>query len=82
LNMDQIACSNVKAYWYNPGNGKWYANGSESSTKLPFASGIKSGEGAPDHTFAPPGGTGKDCDWLLILEENGEEQATRTPAAT
>jgi hypothetical protein len=70
LNMDQIACSNVKAYWYNPRNGKWHGNGSESSTKRPFASAIQSGSGAPDHTFDPPGGTGKDCDWLLILEED------------
>lgn len=68
VNMDRLKKGEAKAYWYNPRNGKWHAEGADNERKIPFLSGIPSGKGAPGHYFDPPGKPGDGNDWVLVLE--------------
>lgn len=70
LRMSRLEGPTVSAFWYNPRQGTWHAlDASRFSGKQPARTGIKSGHDASDVTFNPPSnGTGKDKDWVLLLE--------------
>jgi Protein of unknown function (DUF4038)/Putative collagen-binding domain of a collagenase len=69
VRRSRLANGTMSAYWYNPRNGLWNDDmGSESSSKNAALAGISTGPGAGDMTFDPPGGTGPDNDWVLVLE--------------
>ena len=69
VRRSRLANGAMSAYWYNPRNGLWNDDmGSESSSKNAAQAGIATGSGASDMTFDPPGDTGPDNDWVLVLE--------------
>ncbi len=70
VKMDRLADGLASAYWYNPRNGLWHAEGKETRGKKPFESGINSGQEALPKYFDPPGKPGDGNDWVLVLEVN------------
>jgi len=68
VDMTKVSGSAANAWWYNPRNGKCYdANGSETTS--PFGQYATSGA----RTFDPPGGTGDDMDWVLVLDDTARD---------
>jgi hypothetical protein len=64
IDMSQISGSRANAWWYNPRDGKCYddyGNATTASVGAYDTSGKK--------TFDPPGESGKDQDWVLILDD-------------
>lgn len=69
LRMGQLNGPAVNTRWYNPREGTWHGrDGSGFRNKQPARTAIRSGDGAPVSVFDPPGDTGKDHDWVLVLE--------------
>jgi hypothetical protein len=67
VQMSKLKGPSARAYWYNPRNGQWHANGTERAAPVPFAN-IQSGAGAPNHQFDPPGVAAEGNDWVLTLK--------------
>jgi hypothetical protein len=67
VKMERLAGGTANAFWYNPRTGKWSDGGSDMDDKKPFETGIKSGRGAPDHFFDPPGKSRDGNDWILFV---------------
>lgn len=67
VKMDLLAQTQISGYWFNPRNGKWHKDGKEHDFPEPFEIEIKSGTGAPDRTFDPPGSPEDENDWILVL---------------
>lgn len=70
LRMSRLTGPSVRAYWYSPRTGRWVNGAREAATRTAagaFAT-PRSGAGAPDFTFDPPGSAGADRDWVLFLE--------------
>ncbi|MBN1674120.1 MAG: DUF4038 domain-containing protein [Kiritimatiellae bacterium] len=75
VDMTKISGSTANAWWYSPRDGKCYdANG--SVTASPFAQYAAAGT----RTFDPPGASGDDRDWVLVLDDAG--QAYSMPGTT
>ena len=64
VDMSKISGHQAKAWWYNPRDGKCYDN-SGNVTTAPFGAFDTTGARA----FDPPGETGKDQDWVLVLDD-------------
>lgn len=64
IDMSKISGSQAKAWWYNPRHGKCYDNNS-NATESPFGTFNTSGT----RDFNPPGATGQDRDWVLVLDD-------------
>lgn len=64
VDMSRISGSQAHAWWYNPRDGKCYDDSGNAATG-PFGAFETSGV----RTFDPPGETGKDKDWVLILDD-------------
>ncbi|MFO0570664.1 MAG: DUF4038 domain-containing protein [Polyangiaceae bacterium] len=70
LKLAGLTGPSMRAYWFNPRNGKWHKDGVESDTRTTstaFAT-VPAGAGAPNYTFDPPGAPAPDNDWVLVLE--------------
>lgn len=68
VRMDRLAGREMAASWFNPRNGRWHADGTESAERLAFATGLRTGPDAPVREFDPPGAPGDGNDWVLVLE--------------
>ncbi len=55
----------MNAYWFNPRNGKWWADGSESEKMVPFLRKIETSTGY--FSFNAPGVPQEENDWVLVL---------------
>jgi hypothetical protein len=64
VEMSRISGSRANAWWYNPRDGKCYDDSANVTTE-PFGTLDTNGT----RTFDPPGETGKDKDWVLILDD-------------
>ncbi len=67
LLMDKLHGSTMSAYWFNPRNGSWYVAGTEYDQPQPFDESVPSGAAASSASFNPPGSTGDENDWVLVL---------------
>jgi len=63
VKMSQLYNAPMRARWFNPRDGSY----STISTNVP------SGSGAPNHLFDPPGSTANGNDYILVLDEGGED---------
>lgn len=59
VNLDKIPWKQKKAWWYNPRNG--------------IATFIDSIPDRGNHTFNPPGNTGNDNDWVLVIDDTSKD---------
>lgn len=66
VKMDRLTAGKFFAWWFNPREGKWHANGNETVAQRFFAHDIAGGPGAAVKEFAPPT-KGEGQDWVLIL---------------
>lgn len=66
VRMDRLAAGKFFAWWFNPREGTWHADGNETVARRFFARDIASGPGATVQEFAPPT-NGAEQDWVLIL---------------
>jgi hypothetical protein len=64
IDMSRISGRQARAWWYNPRDGKCYDDAGRVTT-APFGAYNTSGT----NTFDPPGETGKDQDWVLVLDD-------------
>jgi hypothetical protein len=64
IDMSKISGSQVKAWWYNPRDGKCY---DESGNRIDLPFGTYSTTGTM--TFSPPGEPGAGRDWVLVLDD-------------
>jgi hypothetical protein len=55
INLNKLPWKHNKAWWYNPRNG--------------IATLIDSIPDRGNHTFNPPGNTGNDNDWILVIDD-------------
>lgn len=69
VRMSKLSGPSCSALWYNPRTGRWHVPEVEGAKKIPFATGIPCGAGAPDRDFVPPG-HGQGPDWVLVLERS------------
>jgi len=56
----------MNAYWFNPRNGKWWVDGSESENRMYSFKEIKTGSG--NFKFDAPGTPAEGNDWVLLLK--------------
>ena len=66
LDLSLLNNSKMNVYWFSPRNGKWWVNGEELNKLTPFQTGLVTGNGS--YIFDPPGTTGINNDWVLILK--------------
>ena len=71
VKMDQLSSEPMKAFWFNPRNGKWRLGEAESPERKAFLENISSGPGAPIQAFDPPGDVADGNDWVLVLTAGG-----------
>jgi len=58
INLDELSWEQNKAWWFNPREGK--------ATQI---------DNVPDggnYTFDPPGESGEDNDWVLVIDDAGK----------
>ena len=67
VRMDRLAAKPMNAWWFNPRNGNWHADGVETTEQKSFTDGIPSGPGECPREFDPPGVPGDGNDWVLVL---------------
>jgi len=68
VRMNRLSAPRMNAYWFNPRNGKWRVQKSETTEQKPFMKKIPSGRAAPIQKFDPPGNAGDGNDWVLLLK--------------
>ena len=78
LRLDRLAAGRAELAWYNPRNGLWHVDGSETEHRRPFATGVAAGPGTPAGYYQPPGspgdtffkgvGAGEGNDWVLVVD--------------
>jgi hypothetical protein len=66
VRMDRLAPGTMRSWWFNPRTGMWHVDGVETRKPQPFAGNIRSGPGAPEREFVPPG-AGEGNDWVLVI---------------
>jgi len=66
VRMERLTEGKFFAWWFNPREGKWHADGSETVAQHFFARDIAGGPGAAVKEFVPPS-SGEGQDWVLIL---------------
>ncbi len=66
IDLSRLYKGTLNAYWFNPRNGKWHTDNAEVDKPKPFMSKLATGKGS--HTFDPPGESGSDNDWVLVLK--------------
>lgn len=71
LRMGRLAGPTMDAFWFNPRNGRWHAEGHEYERPMPFQQAVLSGASASAQEFAPPGKGGDGNDWVLVLRAVG-----------
>jgi hypothetical protein len=66
LDLARLFSGKLNACWFNPRNGKWWAEGKESEQMVPFLKNLETGKGS--YLFEAPGTPGPDNDWVLVLK--------------
>ncbi|MGV8093591.1 MAG: DUF4038 domain-containing protein [Mangrovibacterium sp.] len=56
----------LNAYWFNPHNGMWWVDGTETEKMIPFKKDIQAGSGSLQ--FDAPGVPAEENDWVLMLK--------------
>lgn len=66
VRLDKLPATARFAFWFNPRNGQWHREGSESPHARAFATDVKGGRNAAARAFIPPT-SGDNADWVLVL---------------
>ncbi len=72
LAMDRLVKGLLDAFWFNPSDGRWFADGAGTDVRTPFARALRGGPGAAPREFDPPGAADINNDWVLLLAASPE----------